>query len=62
MTDSISVVVTVEVLVEVGTGHLEVEPSWVVQLGVAARTSLVWVRRMKASTADVKNMLANGLC
>lgn len=53
---------TVEVLVEVGTGDLEVEPSWVVQLGVAARTSLVWVRRMKASTADVNNMLANGFC
>lgn len=62
MTDSTSVVVMVEVLVEVGMGDLEVEPSWVVQLGVAARTSLVWVRRTKASTADVKNMLANGFC
>ena len=57
MIDSIRVVVTVDVLVEVGTGDVEVEPNWVVQVGIVAATTCVGARKTKASKMKVDSIL-----
>ena len=61
MIDSVSVVVTVEVLVEVGTGDVEVEPNWVVQAEIVAAMTCVGARRAKASRMKVDSILMDEL-
>lgn len=56
MIDSVKVVVRVEVLVVVGTGDLEVEPYWVVQVVVVAARIWLEVVRKRAKSEMILSM------
>ena len=56
MIDSVKVAVRVVVLIVVGIGDLEVEPYWVVQVGVVAARIWLEVERMRAKSERVVSM------
>lgn len=55
--DSVRVVVWVDVLVDVGIGDLEVEPYWVVHVGVVVARTLIGARKISVGMKKLKSIL-----